>query len=265
MQRQATLWIRTAIIMAAMALCASDAFGEEKEKQTPGSDWASKMLKLEHIDPNSVYDLFRRLPGNLQTDSELGLMVVYGPPSTLEFVEKAVKQLDVPSARPARSKNRNVEITVYLVGASRAGDSGSEVAPLLRPVVEQLRERFPYQGYQLLETASLRLRSRSRERSRISGLIPDLAVEGTAPASYEFFARLNAIQSTPSGNTISANQVSLTARIPVRTSEGSSTISQIQIQTQMDLPAGKTVVVGKAGVQGVVDGIFLVLHANVVD
>ena len=262
MQRQATLWIRTAIIMAALALCATGAFGEEK--QTPGSDWITKMLKLEHIDPNSVRDLLQKIPVSLQTDSELGLVVVHGPPSTVAFVEKTVKQLDVPSARPTNT-NRNVEITIYLVGASRAGDSGSEVAPLLRPVVEQLRERFPYQGYQLLETASLRLRSRSRERSRISGLIPDLAVEGTAPASYEFFARLNAIQSTPSGNTISANQVSLTARIPVRTSEGSSTISQIQIQTQMDLPAGKTVVVGKAGVQGVVDGIFLVLHANVVD
>ena len=261
MQRQATHWIRPAIIMATLAFCTTGAFGEEK--QTSESDWDSKMLKLEHIDPNSLHHLFQRLPGNLQTDSELGLMVVYGPPSTLEFVEKAVKQLDVPSARPTRSKNRNVEITAYLLGASRVGDSGSEVAPLLRPVVEQLRERFPYQGYQLLETASVRLRS--RERSAISGLIPDLAVEGADPASYEFGVRLNAIQPTPSGHTISVNELVLAAKIPVRTSTGSLTGSQIRILTQMDLPAGKTVVVGKAGVQGVVDGIFLVLQANIVD
>ncbi|MDE0164599.1 MAG: hypothetical protein OXH92_17925 [Bryobacterales bacterium] len=265
MQKQATLWIRTAIIMAALVLCASGAFGEEK--QTPESDWASKMIKLEHINPSSVYDLFRRLPGNLQTDSELGLMVVYGPPSTLEFVEEAVKQLDVPSVRPAQSKNRNVEITAWLVGAGRAGDSGSDVAPLLRPVIGQLQERFPYQGYRLLETTTLRLRSRtrSREPSRISGLIPDLAVEGASPASYEFSVYLNAIQSTSSGHTISADYVWLEAKIPVRTSAGSLNYSQIQIQTQMALPAGKTVVVGKAGVQGVVDGIFLVLQANIVD
>ncbi len=260
MQRQATLWIRTTIIMAALVLCASGAFGEEK--QTPESDPVTRIVKLEHVDPDSVPKLLGHLPVRLRSDSELGLLVIHGPPSTVEFVEKSVKQIDAPTGR---STSRNVEITAHLVGASRASDSGSEVAPLLRPVVEQLRERFPYQGYQLLETASLRLRSREQEPSRISGLIPDLAVEGSATASYEFSVRLNAIQPTTSGHTISANYVWLQGKIPVRTSDGSITYSHIQIQTKMDLPAGKTVVVGKAGVQGVVDGIFLVLQANIVD
>ena len=266
MQRQATHWIRTATITAALALCVTGAFGEEK--QTTESDRVTKMFKLEHVDPDSVRELLSHLPASLQSDSELGFLVVYGAPSTVEFVEKAVKQLDVPSIRvrvPIRSENRNVEITAYLLGASRAADSGSEVAPLLRPVVGQLRERFPYQGYRLLETTSLRLRPRPRETSNISGLIPDLAVEGADPASYGFSVRLNTIQATSSGHTISVNEVMLVAQIPVRKSTGSLTSSQIRIQTQMDLPAGKTVVVGKAGVQGVVDGIFLVLQANIVD
>ena len=260
MQRQATLWTRTVIFMAALALCVTGAFGEEK--QTSESDRVTKIIKLEHVNPDSVRDLLAALPVNMHTDSELGLLVVHGPPRTVELVEKSVKELDVPSGR---SKNRNVEITAYLVGASRAGDSGSEVAPLLRPVVAQLRERFPYQGYQLLETVSLRLRSRSRERSSISGLIPDLAVEGAAPASYVFRVHLNSIQSSPSGQTISIKEVDLAAMIPVRTSERRSIDQQIRIETQIDLPVGKTVVVGKAGVRGVVDGIFLVLHANLVD
>ncbi len=263
MQRQATPWIHTAVIMAALALCVTGAFGEEK--QAPESDPVTKILKLDHVDPDSVPKLLGHLPVRLRSDSELGLLVVHGPPSAVEFVEKAVKQLDVPSARPARSENRNVEITAYLVGASRAGDSGSEVAPLLRPVVGQLRERFPYQGYQLLETVSLRLRSRSRERSSVSGLIPDLAVEGAAPASYEFRVHLNSIQSSPGGQTISIREVALAALIPVRTSERKSIQERIGIETQIDLPVGKTVVVGKAGVRGVVDGIFLILHANIVD
>ena len=262
MQRQATIWIRTAIIMAALALCSSGAFGEEK--QAPESDPVTKMIKLEHVDPQRVNKLFGNLV-SVRPDSELGLLVVHGEPSTVEFVEKAVKQLDVPSARPARYENRNVEITAWLVGAKRAADSGSEIPPLLRPVVTQLRERFPYQGYRLLETTSLRLRPRPRETSNVSGLIPDLAVEGAEPTSYGFSVRLNTIQATSSGHTISVNEVMLVAQIPVRTSTGSLTSSQIRIQTQMDLPAGKTVVVGKAGVRGVVDGIFLVLHANIVD
>lgn len=260
MQRQATIWIRTAIIMAALALCVTGAFGEQK--QAPESDPVTKILKLEHVDPDSVPKLLGHLPVRLRSDSELGLLVVHGPPSTVEFVEKSVKQIDAPTGRSA---SRNVEITAYLVGASRTDDSGSEVPPLLRPVVTQLRERFPYQGYRLLETASLRLRTRSRERSSIAGLIPDLAVEGTAPASYGLRVHLNAIQSTPSGQTISINEVDLVARIPVRTSERSSIQMDIGIETQIDLPVDKTVVVGKAGVRGVVDGIFLVLHANIVD
>ena len=223
------------------------------------------MIKLEHVNPSSVRELLSHLPASLQTDSELGLMVVHGPPSTLEFVEKAVKQLDVPSARPCAVQEPKRGNHRLLVGASRTDDSGSEVPPLLRPVVTQLRERFPYQGYRLLETASLRLRTRSRERGSIAGLIPDLAVEGTAPASYGLRVHLNAIQSTPSGQTISINEVDLAARIPVRTSERTSIQMDIGIETQIDLPVGKTVVVGKAGVRGVVDGIFLVLHANIVD
>lgn len=263
MQRQATHWIRTAIIMAALTLCASGAFGEEK--QTPEGVWVTKMIKLEHIAPNRVQGLFGHLPGSLKTDSELGLLVIHGPPSTVEFIEKTARQLDAPSARSVRSENQNVEITAWLVGAGRAGDSGNDSVPLLRPVVEQLRERFPYQGYQLLETITLRLRSRSRERSSLSGVIPDLAVEGADPATYAFNVRLNAIQPAPGGHTISVNEVRLAAKIPVRTSERSLTHSQVHITTQMDLPVGKTVVVGKAGVRGVVDGIFLVLQANVVD
>lgn len=259
MRRQATIWIRTAVITAALALCPSGAFGEEK--QTPESDPVTKMIKLEHVDPQRVNKLFGNLV-SVRPDSELGLLVVHGPPTTVELVEKSVKELDVPSGR---SENRNVEITAWLLGASRDGDSGGEVAPLLRPVVEQLRERFPYQGYRLLETTSLLLRPRPRETSQISGLIPDLAVEGADPASYGFSVRLNTIQATSSGHTISVNEVMLVAQIPVRTSTGSLTGSRIQIQTQMDLPTGKTVVVGKAGVQGVVDGIFLVLQANVAD
>ena len=77
MQRQATIWIRTAIIMAALASCVTGAFGEEK--QAPEIDPVTKILKLEHVDPDSVPPLLGHLPVRLRSDSELGLLVIHGP------------------------------------------------------------------------------------------------------------------------------------------------------------------------------------------
>lgn len=264
MQRQGMHRIRIVILIATLALmCTTPSLADEKQEEEPNKkqDWVTKMIKLEHVDPNNVHALLRNLPVNLQNDPGLGVMIVHGAPSMVEFVEKTVRELDVPSKRPEAG---NVEITAYLLGASRAAESGGNIIPILGGVVAELRRRFPYDGFRLLETTSLRLRPRSRDHGRISGLIPDLAVEGANPASYELSMQLSSIRATPGGHHISMRYVTLEARVPVQTS-GGSVFTNIKVQTQMDMQAGKTVVVGKAGVQGVVDGIFLILQANVVD
>ena len=271
MQRQTSHPIRIVILIATLALlCINPGRADEKEKDDHNNQqgWVTKMIKLEHVDPDNVYSLLMSLPVKLRIDSELGFMVVYGAPAMVEFVEKTVEELDVPSERfdaGDRPEARNIEITAYLLGASRSSEAGSNVIPLLEGVVAELRRRFPYEGFRLLETTSIRLRPGSRDSSGISGLIPDLAIEGANPATYNLAMRLRSVRSTRDGHDISMRHVALQAHLPVPTAGGKHTYTNLNIETQLDMQAGKTVVVGKAGVQGVVEGIFLILQATVVD
>jgi len=259
MQTHTTLPIRIAIIITvALALSGSVAWAQEKQQSTDG--WITKTLKLQHIGVGRFHDLLDKVPGTLERDGELGLLIVYGPPGTVRFVEETVAKVDVP---PEKVENRNVEFTAYLLGASRASEAGGEIPSMLGPVVQELRRRFPYDGFRLLETTLLRLRP--RENGKIGGVIRDLALEKADPARYELSIVLESVRPSGSGYAISLNNVRLDATIPVLRPGGSVTQAGLQILSKMDMQAGKTVVVGKAGVQGVVDGIFLVLQANVVE
>jgi hypothetical protein len=265
--RKTTAVLGRVTLILAMLSVGPAVFGQDK--QASGQEWVAQSFRVKHIEVEKLHSLFGNLKATLTSDPELGLLVVQGPPQTVAFIQETIAKLDLPSQKPTHKSN--VTITIYLLGAGREPSGDPELVPVLQPVVNELRERFPYKSYRLLESAVLRVRSNSKGEA--SGIIPRFLPESlpSTPATfYAVSAALDGVTSGDGGRMIALNELRLSVRLPIFTSPEGAERRQFQYQeigmgTNLDIREGEMVVVGKAGVQGAVDGIFLVLRAEVVD
>jgi len=269
MRKATSVTALVTLFAIALLLVASPLSGQEKAEETePG--WITKSFQVKHVKVEQLHSLFQNLPSKLRSDRELGILVVYAPPQTMAFIDDTIAQLDVPAQEPASQSN--VKLTVYLLGGTRQESTDSEVIPVLEPVVNELRQRFPYHSYRLLESAVLRLRSNSKGEASgtIPGFLPDQ--HSSTPTLYTIRADLRGVSTGVRERKISLGGFSLSIRLPIITSLKGTPPERTQLQyqdigidTQLDIREGETVVVGKAGVQGTVDGVFLILRADLVD
>ena len=261
-------WMTGSVIVLMGLVLPSEVSAQKQQADfvtAPG--WTSKVIKLTHADAERMGNLFLQVPGTFRGDPRLRALVVHAAPETVEFVEATVRELDVPQGT---ASEQNVEITFYILGATASSGAGMPVLAALRPVIRQFRDRFPYQGYRLLETAAIRVRS--GEAAKVTGLIGGFVANLAKPAFYILRIHLENIRGEQDKAIIPMRQLSLEVRVPVVTSPSGTPperltveLHSIGIDTRLDIREGQMVVVGKAGSQGSVDGIFLVLKADVVD
>lgn len=186
-------------------------------------------------------------------------LVLSGPKEQVTAFEEVIKQLDVPP--PVA---QNIQTTVYMIVASQAQASGG-VPSDLDPVVTQLKSLFPYKGYRLLD--SFVLRSRSGQGSDTSGFVPSPQVT-IAQITYQArFARAT-VDTIDKARVVRFNNLRLDLRVPVASSPGSTQYKfvSVGINTDVDVPEGKKVVVGKtSAIEGPDSALILVISAKVVD
>lgn len=262
-----TQWMTVSVIVLMGLVLPSEVSAQKPPNFVTAPGWTNKVIKLTHADARSMAALFQNVPGTFRGDPNLRALVVHAAPETVEFVEATVRELDVPQGT---ATEQNVEITFYILGATASPDAGTPVLAALQPVIRQFRTRFPYQGYRLLETAAIRVRS--GEEAEVSGHIAGFAANVAMPTSYILRIHLENIRGEQDKAIIPMRRLSLQVRVPVVTSPAgtpperlSVEFQQIGIDTRLDIREGQMVVVGKAGSQGSVDGIFLVLKADLVD
>jgi hypothetical protein len=260
------------LLVVVLFQVAAPVLGQEKVKET-GPGWITQSFKVQHVSLGKLRTLFRDLPGSTRTDSELGLLIVHAPPQTMSFVQETVAKLDVPSLEAPRKPT--VEFTGYLLGAGQGPATAEDVAmipPILRPVISELQEKFPYKRYRVLDSTLIRVRA--HERGQVEGLIPNFLPEPLTghTARYNLRFVLGGAPLSGAKSYVELLQVALEGQVPIVMSPKGTAPQDVNIntvrfniQTNMVIQDGETVVVGKSGVQGVVDGIFLVLRAEVVD
>jgi hypothetical protein len=187
-----------------------------------------------------------------------GQMVLNGPKEQVTAFEEVIKQLDVPPAQAP-----NIQTTVYMIVASQGAAAGSMPAEL-EPVVTQLKSLFPYKGYRLLD--SFVLRSRSGQGAESSGFVPS-AQGATSPIIYQAkFGRVT-VDAGDKARQFHFSALRLGMRVSVP-SQGNSGFQYVDvgINTDVDVPEGKKVVVGKtSAVEGPDSALILVISAKVVD
>ena len=148
-----------------------------------------------------------------------------------------------------RARRTDVVFDVHLIGGHFASQESRELPPAVQRTVDGMRDTFPYASYGLLETFTLRA-SPGGDDSVVGGFIDG---EGAMRVDYRFRAEI--AEHGVRQDAIELRRIRLQLYV-VGDQIGRE---ESEISTKLTTQAGKTIVVGKAGIRGVADGVFLVL------
>ena len=234
-----------------------------------------RLIRVKHVDINQFVPLFAGIE-RMTYSRDLNLIMFVGPESAAAELEAAVKELDVPPSpgQAHRPTAENVQIIFHLLGVTDEVPS-QRIPDPLKDVVRELKATFPYKNYRLLETAVVRSRVSQPGRPAIAkayGVFPGSFPLGAGPDSYKLKVQVKGVSGAQGSRIIELEQLSFEATLFVEIAPASEKRrypiyqdKRLSIQTNVNVPEGKTVVVGKAGAAGANRGTFLVLTAKVVD
>ena len=223
-----------------------------------------KLIQLQHVQVEEVANLLGGMP--TWQSRELGALVLQGTAEEVAKAEEIIRAVDRPGA--GNASEGSVELDAYFLSAG-SESSGGPVPPLVEPVVAELKKRFNYTHYGLLDSTLVQV-------SIGTGAAVDGQFTGTAelPTSYSLAARPIRVSGEPGSRTIRLNQVIAVWKIPYRTQHSDPQTGHtsyqtftrdLRIATDVSVPEGKLVVVGKAGSPTSAEAIFLVLRARLVE
>jgi hypothetical protein len=216
----------------------------------------SKVLPVRYTDVESASVILRTLVPNVTPSRTLKVVAVRGSKESVAAAEEALKLLDVPPV--------NIELTVYLVNATRQGGKGAPIPVSLEALVKQLRAEFPYPEYRLLD--SLIIRARDGADAEASGVMGPSG-PGSSEVSKAFYQlRVRSVSVAGEGNarTIRIDGLRCGLRVPYGPPDKVS-YADIGANTSLDLHEGQKVVAGKSSIDGTADTTFMILSAKVVD
>ena len=217
-----------------------------KEEQ---AKYTTRVFRVQHADPESLEALIKRTGPEVEADSTLQVVVLSGRVEQVEHAAAVLEKLDVPPNLPV---SRDVVFDVYLIGAYLEAREPATVPTVLETTVDGIRETFPFASYRLLEALVVRATPGGRA-AQVHGYLPT----GTI-VDYRFQVQVRGDQATT--DEIRLDHVQLTLR--VLDNEAGIPVQESEIWTALTTREAKTVVVGKAGIRGVADGVFLVLKGR---
>ena len=223
-------------------------------------DRVQKVVAIKHGNRNGILHTLQELAptnGMVISTSDDDHIILSGPKETVAGFEEIIKQLDVP---PAIKKN--IETTVYMIAASMQTGNAAPLGAELEPVAKQLRNIFNYKTFNVLE--SFVLRSRDGESGDTAGLVLSEESPALYKMRYVFRYRRVSLDGTDAQKSVRFDQLNLLVKVPVGRAQTS--FEDANISTEVDVPEGKKVVIGKtSGVLGPDSALILVISAKVVD
>ncbi len=222
----------------------------------------TRVFQLDRIEPSNLAETLSLFSARIVHNDALNTLTVRALPDIMPAIEDVVARLDVVSVE------RTVEMTAYIV---RADDqSPTQIVPEhLRIVIDQLRNTFSYRNYQLLDT--IIVRGFDGRESKVQGILSPPEYEGSIadqPTFYNFEGVFHLVTSDDGTSSLRIDEMRSGFRIPVRTNtrpfpEPPTVMFQyidVGINTDVEIPAGSQVVVGKVTVGE--SAFFLVMTAE---
>lgn len=221
---------------------------EDRDTKREQAQHVTRVFKAEQTDAERLEMLIRQTGlGLVKADSALQVVVLSGRREQVEALQAVLSELDVPREVPER---KDVVLDAYLIGGYLDAHVFPAMPAVPQSAVHGIRETFPFASYKLLEAFTVRATSGGDEATVRGYLSSEPLVE------YRFHIKVRSDQANPAE--IRLDDVLLTFRV----FEKEAGMYESEISTHLTTREGKTVVVGKAGVRGVADGVFLVLKAR---
>jgi hypothetical protein len=158
---------------------------------------------------------------------DLHILSVRAPKEIMPAIEDAIKRLDVPTP------SKNAELTIYVIVASEQAEAANNIPSNLQAVVNQLKNVLSYKGYHLVDT----LIARGTDRRN-----PPTSLMGTLPTGigYNFNARMRIESQQGKVPRVRLDDMNFRLQGAAPAAFG------VSISTDVEVPRGQQVVVGKA-------------------
>jgi hypothetical protein len=189
------------------------------------------MIPVKYLDSAATLKALCIFPAEIVPQTGQHLISVRAPAANMPAITDAIKRLDVPQVGP-----KSAELTIYVLVGSDQDETLRPFPASLKPVVDQLNGVLSYKQFYLLDT--LMATSVDNRHVQMSGDVRGLSpapAPGQAPrdTNYVFRAEVRI------GNDEQAAAL-------VRLSNLNFQIGGMSISTDVDIPQGKQVVVGRA-------------------
>jgi hypothetical protein len=222
----------------------------------------NKIFQLKYIEPSRLIDLLGQIGIAMPAvDDRMKVLIVESSAAKVEAVGEIVKTLDVPQ-RPAK----NVELTAYLLAAMPQPARSNDLPSLpseLSEVATQLKRALNLQNIYLWNTILVRMRD--GEGTRVVGTADTALPEKD---QFVFAIRRLDIGTGEKDPTIHLRDLNLSiiGTPPSSEAKGSTKkTNYAELGTDIDVPIGRKVVVGKTSIFTPDFAVVLVLTARVVD
>lgn len=251
-------------IVLAAALWIDSGYAQQNPPPQGGSD-STQIFDVKYADVNTLMQVLSVFDVRMVPSPQLHVLSVRAPKEIMPAIADAIKRLDVPPPPPPPSPpSKNVELIIYVVNASDQPDSGPIPAPL-QPVISQLRNVLSYKGFQVIDTQVVR--GMQGRNTSTSGHMPSapkpgaLGGETPPPSTYSFSTSFR-LRGTDKDPIVFLENMKFGVQVP-NFNDGHWQYYNVGINSEVELPRGQQVVVGKTTVGD--RALILVMSAKVLD
>jgi len=259
--RIAALLIAFLLAFALLPMVASAASNAPSAKPESGGQASLstvvRSFKLKYLRPRPLVATLADLYGpGVRTSVANDTIIVRTTPELMSSVAHLIAQRDT-----AEHVSPDLKIVVYLLYGSRKGEIGESVPRMIIPAVVQLRKTFAFQGYQLLDTVTLRTGTMGSTQAQTTGsfLLPSAAKEPVRSATYKLVVEGADANKTKDGYSISVGLIHLSAFFPAAPHISAG---HFDVRTTMSLKEGQLAVLGKTS-DGTPNAVMAVVTAEV--
>ena len=214
-----------------------------------------------HVDPQEMVDILSLLGVDFKVVSEHRTIVLRSADQgALDTALKVIEHLDTPTV--------DLQISVFILGASKGKSQASDVPEDLQPVVARLRDLFGYDQFKVQDT--ILVRAKNGSEAWVTGSLGGEAQAGLSRYQLSFrSARL--IPQSESGDPEEAAQGdrfrfdNFTFRLGSDHEKSAAGLDRAGLSTDVEIREGQKAVVGKATPDGSDEALILVVEAQVLD
>lgn len=225
---------------------------ERARHESEVRDWITRIFPVRNVTPSVLRRALSMFRADIMDEPNLGVLSVRAPKEIMPAIEEAIKMLDVP--RPP-TPSRTAELTVYVLFATAQPDPAAQLPSVLVPVVDQLKNVMAYKGYKLIDTIIANAGADLRPASS-GGILPPLYRSSGRPSEYRFFSQLRVdpregkpvllVRDMQFSVTVDIGNAVANPGLAPNVAIGPAQMAQPTINTDVEIPEGQRVVVGKA-------------------